>query len=238
MAIIVFQHSESNRPGRVGVTLRDHAHHLDIRRLDEGDPVPTDFDNVSGVVALGGPQNVGDGLSWMDDEIAFLHDAHERRLPVLGICLGAQLIGKALGGEVSRMETPEVGFHDITLTVPGHVDTALSGVAWTRRAFCHHAYEVSELPDDALLLATNDNCKVQAFRAGLRTYAFQHHLEADEAIALAINAESGESDLSDADLQAQLDEHYLTFARLSDRICENLAAHVFPAAKPVGARGG
>lgn len=238
MAIIVFQHSEANRPGRLGNVFRDHAHALDVRRLDLGDPVPSDFDDVSGVISLGGPQDVGDGSAWMDAECAFLREAHERMLPVVGVCLGSQLIAHALGGEVGAMDQPEVGLFEITLTGAAHVDTVFSGVAWTHRTFCHHACEVKKLPDGAVNLASSAACKVQAFKAGMRTYAFQYHFEADREIAMSINDHGGEMPIDPADLRAQLDAHYRSFARLSDRMCENLAAHVFPAAKPVGVRGG
>jgi len=238
MSIIVFQHSDANRAGRLGAVLRDHAHPLDIRRLDLGDPVPTDFDNVSGVVSLGGPQDVGDGSPWMDAECAFLKEAHERRLPVVGVCLGSQLIAHVLGGEVKAMDEPEVGFFDVTLTPAAHVDTVFSGVAWKNRTFCHHACAVSELPPGATLLASSAACKVQAFKAGMRTYAFQYHFEADWDLALAINEQGGEPPVETDELRHQMDTHYHTFARYSDRLCENLAAHVFPAAKLVGASGG
>lgn len=238
MAIIVFQHSEANRPGRIGAILRDHAHALDVRRLDLGDPVPPDFDNVSGVVSLGGPQDVGDGSAWMDAEAEYLRAAHERQLPVVGVCLGAQLIAHALGGEVGPMDAPEVGFFDLTLTGAAHVDTAFAGILWTHRTFCHHACEIKSLPPGATNLASSAACAVQAFRAGMRTYAFQFHFEADRALALAINEHGGEPSIEAGELNAQFDAHYPTFARLSDRLCENLAAHVFPAAKPVGVSGG
>jgi GMP synthase (glutamine-hydrolysing) len=238
MAIIVFQHSEANRAGRLGVVLRDHAHHLDVRRLDLGDPVPPDFDDVSGVISLGGPQNVGDGSPWMDAEAEYLRAAHERQLPVVGVCLGAQLIAHALGGEVGPMGAPEGGFFDITLSGAAHVDTAFAGIVWTHKTFCHHGYEIKTLPAGATNLASSEACAVQAFKAGMRTYAFQFHFEADAALALAINGQDGSAILDPDDLRAQLETHYATFARLSDRLCENLAAHVFPAAKLVGASGG
>ncbi len=238
MTIIIFQHSEANRPGRIGTALLEGAHRLDVRRLDLGDPVPRDFDNVSGVVSLGGPQDVGDDLDWMREETAFLKEAHERMLPVIGVCLGAQMVGDALGAEVTRMPKPEVGFFDLTLSGAGHVDTVFSGVAWEHKVFCHHAYEVSTLPTGASVLASTEACKVQAYRVGMRTYAFQYHVEADEAIARAINRDAAGSPMSDGELRGQLAEWYQPFARLGNRVCENFVSHVAPAAKAVGASGG
>jgi GMP synthase (glutamine-hydrolysing) len=238
MAIIIFQHSAANRPGRIGTALQEGAHRLDVRRLDLGDPVPCDFDNVSGVVSLGGPQDVGDDIGWMREETAFLKEAHERKLPVFGVCLGAQMIADALGGEVTRMAAAEVGFFDLKLTGAGHVDTVYSGVAWEHKVFCHHAYEVRTLPAGAALLASTEACKAQAFRVGMRTYAFQYHVEADEVIALGINRDAVDSPVHDVELRLQLKDWYQSFARMSDRVCENFASHVAPAAKAVGASGG
>ena len=119
MAIIVLQHTASEGPGRLGTTLRDFGRKLDIRRLDlpAGDPgagglaarnqhVPTDFDGVDGILTLGGGMMVGDPLPWMQPELDFLAAAHKRNLPIVGICLGAQMIAKALGGEVGPMPNP------------------------------------------------------------------------------------------------------------------------------------
>ncbi|NER02933.1 MAG: hypothetical protein F6K17_10010 [Okeania sp. SIO3C4] len=92
MAIIIFQHDDINRPGRLGMTLRDHGFKLDIRRLDQGDKVPADLDDVEAVITLGGRANVDDSFAWLDEERAYLKAAHERSLPVIGICLGCQLI--------------------------------------------------------------------------------------------------------------------------------------------------
>jgi len=124
MAIIVFQHDDRNAAGRLGLTLRDHGFKLDIRRLHRGDAVPPDFDEVEGVLSLGGKPNVDDPRDmhpWMDAELAFLREAHARALPVVGICLGHQLIAAALGGEVAKADKPEAGFVRVRLTPPAHI---------------------------------------------------------------------------------------------------------------------
>lgn len=235
MRTVVFQHSEIGGPGRLGLTLRDHAHKLDIRRPDKGDPIPPDLDDVDGVISLGGPQNVdepGSNASWMDRELAFLRAAHDRSLPVIGICLGAQMIAHALGGEVAKMERPEFGFHDVELTPAGQTDAILSGVAWTCPQFQTHGREVARLPPDATLLATNARCKAQAFRVGLRTYGFQYHFESDRD-GIAAFAREGKQEFYDAGLafdevMKQADAKYDRFGRMADRLCVNLAAYLYP----------
>jgi len=232
MAIVVFQHEEDCRPGRLGVTLRDHGFRLDIRRMDAGDPVPADFDDVDGVISLGGSQVVSDSHAWIPREMDFLRSAHERGLPVIGVCLGAQLLAKALGGEVGPMDKPEIGFADVTLTGAGQTDTILAGVAWKHPAFHHHRQEVKTLPPGGVILGSSAACKAQIFRIGIRTYAFQYHLEADRAIMDDLLG-PGASDmhhagLTAADFSRQAQSSLEMFSRLADRICVNIVTYLIP----------
>ncbi|MBC7773695.1 MAG: type 1 glutamine amidotransferase [Pyrinomonadaceae bacterium] len=242
MAIIILQHSPIGTPGRLGLTLRDHGFKLDIRRLDlpfsrTNPHVPVDFDNVDGVVSLGGPQNVGDSHPWMQPEIEFLRETHKRQLPLVGICLGHQLIAEALGGKVGPMDKPEWGFTETFQYPVANTDVVLSGVPWTSRQFQAHAQEVKELPIGATLLQSSSQCKVQSFRAGLRTYSFQYHLECDKDMVNRF-AETSRDELSASGLdtgaiKAQADQHYDRFAVVSDRLCVNLAAFLFPVGRLV-----
>lgn len=241
MSIIVFQHGPDVGPMRLGAALRDLACTLDIRRLDlapsrPGDPrcrVPPDFDNVEGVVSLGGGQNVGENHPWMDAEIGYLREAHRRQLPLVGICLGCQLIAHALGGKVGPMNKPEWGFTTVTQHPIANTETILAGVPWATPQFQAHGQEVKELPAGATLLQSSPACQVQSFRAGLRTYAFQYHFEFDRAGIAAVCGPGGAgvppaSGLDIAVIDRQMKESYDTFARVSDRLCDNLAAYLFP----------
>ena len=242
MAIIVFQHSAMCGPGRIGVTFRDHAQKLDIRRLDLPESpanrhIPPDFDNVDGVISLGGPQNVGDPLPWMDAEMNFLREAHQRGLPVVGVCLGAQLIAAALGGKVALLPRPEWGFPNVSQLPVANTDTILAGIPWTSRQFQAHAQGVSELPPGATLLQTSEACKVQSFRVGMRTYAFQYHFECDREMVNAYAAGSGgelaAAGLDTASFTAQADEHYPRFAILADRLSVNIVSYLFPSLRRI-----
>jgi GMP synthase (glutamine-hydrolysing) len=241
MAIIVFQHSVLSAPGRLGATLRDHGLKLDIRRLDQRGPggIPPDFDNVHGVISLGGPQNVGEDHPWMEGEIAYLRRAHELQLPVIGVCLGAQLIAHALGGQVGSMSALEWGFTRMSLNTFGQVETLLAGLAWESHQFQAHGQEIKELPAESTLLASSEACKVQIFRAGIRTFGFQHHFECDrtmiEAFARSTPDELQRAGLSPADLSAQMDRHYDLFARMADRLCVNIATYLFPLQRTIPA---
>jgi GMP synthase (glutamine-hydrolysing) len=232
VAIVVLQHSDDCRPGRLGLTLRDHGFRLDILRVDRGDPIPADFDDVHAVISLGGPQFVTDSHAWIPRELDFLKRAHERALPVIGICLGAQMIGKALGGEVGPMDKPEIGFVDTFLSPAGQSDTILAGVSWTFPTFQHHRHEVKTLPPGAAILASSTACKAQIFRLGIRTYAFQPHIEADRAIMDDLLGPGGNelhhAGLTAADFTRQASAHMEPFSRLADRICVNIATCLIP----------
>ncbi len=235
MSILIFQHHDIGTPGRLGLTLRDHGFKLRIVRPDKGDPIPPDLDDVDGIVALGGPQNVDENLSsggsrwpWMAKEMDLLRQAHERALPIVGICLGHQMIAAALGGEVAKMDKSEQGFHDVTIGPPGHTDTILAGIRWTFPAFQSHGRQVTKAPPGAAILASSKQCKIQSFRLGLRTYGFQWHFECDRAGVDALLKASA-NQLADSGLNAesaakQAEEKYPVFARLSDRLSVNIAS--------------
>lgn len=240
MSIIVFQHSEQGSPGRLGLTLRDHGFRLDIRKLyiTRGGGVPSDFDNVHGIISLGGEMNVGDAHPWMDDEIAFIKAAHERQLPVIGICLGAQLIAAALGGEVAPMEKPEVGFHCVSLNPNGQTEPMLGGIAWESPAMCTHGQEVTKLPLGATLLGSSKMCKNHVYKVGLRTIAFQSHPECDRAMVEAYwkgDALAASAGVGETELKQQTEKHYAEYVRLADRLCVNIAHLAFPIVKRLSA---
>ena len=260
MPILVFQHSSIVGPGRLGVTFRDHGKILDVRRLDlptaelGGPPgnrhIPFDFDNVEGIITLGGPMNVTDApkLAWMQAELEYLREAHKRNLPIVGVCLGHQLIAQALGGEVGPMETAvaaapgregfgEIGMVSVKQHAVANTDTILAGVAWQHRQLQAHKQEVKSLPAGAVCLQYSDRCKVQSFRVGLRTYAFQYHLECDYPMAEALLRDEESHcrafGLTPEEASRDLAKHYDEYARLSDRICVNLASFLFPISRRI-----
>ncbi len=250
MAILVLQHEPSETLGRIAPILRDHGHRLDVRRLDlplgrGGSPIPPDFDGIDGVISLGGSVNISDNPPWLDAQLNYLREAHARQLPLLGICLGHQLIAKALGGEVGPASTPEWGFQRVVQTPSGNTDTILAGIPWGTYQLQMHNQEVTKAPDGAVILQSSPACKVQSFRLGLRTYSFQYHFEVTKDRLDAASSGRAKEDLavfekhgvSQADLTRQIAEHEPTFSRLADRLSTNLAAFMFPLMKKaLGAR--
>ncbi len=81
--------------------------------IDQGEPIPTDINNISGLAFLGGTMSVNDALPWISEELNLICHAAEKNLPIIGHCFGAQLISKALGGSISTMPKKEIGWHTI-----------------------------------------------------------------------------------------------------------------------------
>jgi GMP synthase (glutamine-hydrolysing) len=239
MAILILQHSDIGGAGRLGACLRDHGFALDTRRPDlhpvgSCKGLPPDLDDAHGLVILGGPQNVTDIAKhpWMQAEAGLIQAAHARHLPVIGICLGAQLIAHALGGQVGPRDKPAVGFHDLLINTTGQTETILSGVAWTSPQLFACGQEIRQLPAGATLLASTKHTKVAVFKAGVRTFGFIPHIECDrpqaEALLAASKGDLPAAGITAGELTAQLDQSYPAFARLSDRLCVNLATYCFP----------
>lgn len=234
MRILVFQHHPVEHPGRLGATLRDHAFRLDIRRpdLDGAGAIPADLDDVHALVIMGGPQNVTDPPGWMQREFDLVRHAHEADMPVIGICLGAQIIAHALGGTVAPMAKPEWSFADVSLTSDAQTETMLAGIPWRHPQFHCHAQEITKLPAGAVHLASSGHCRHQAFKAGLRTYGFQYHFECDERMISDFCRAFPESveaaGTSAGAIEQQADGAFAEYARIGARLSLNLASYAFP----------
>lgn len=146
------------------------------------DAVPR-LDGYHGLLVLGGPMNVDqvDAYPHLATEIRLIHQALERSMPVLGICLGAQLIAAALGAQVRRNREKEIGWYDVSVTDDGRGDPVFSHFGATEKLFQWHG-DTFEIPRGAVRLASSEVCPNQAFRYGDNVYGFQFHLEVDEPL--------------------------------------------------------
>jgi GMP synthase (glutamine-hydrolysing) len=136
-----------------------------------------------GLVVLGGPMNVDqvDGHPHLETELRLIDRAIEKGIPVLGICLGAQLIAKALGARVYPHVEKEIGWYDVGLTDDGRSDSLFSHFDATERIFQWHG-DTFDLPRGAVALARGSSCENQAFRYQTNVYGLQFHLEVDERL--------------------------------------------------------
>lgn len=133
-----------------------------------------------GLVLLGGSINVHETprRSYLLHEMHLVRQAAAKNLPVLGICLGGQLVAKALGGKVTKSFPQEIGWHGLNLTAAGIRDPLFKNAQKKLDVFQWHEFEFS-LPQGASLLASSRTCRNQAFRLGSKIFATQFHFEID-----------------------------------------------------------
>ncbi|MEX0745833.1 MAG: type 1 glutamine amidotransferase [Phycisphaeraceae bacterium] len=155
--------------------------------MDLGDPLP-EPDSLGGLVVMGGPMGVSDVQAHphLAREQGLIGEVIARGLPLLGVCLGAQLVASALGAAVRRSSREEVGLGTVHLTRAGRDDPVLGGGA-VELPVLHWHRDVFELPEGATLLASSEACRQQAFRAGAWTYGLQFHVELDRALVRLLN---------------------------------------------------
>lgn len=180
----VIQHVAWEGPGLIAAVAHARGLSVEVRRMDRADPLPAP-DEVGGLVVMGGPMSVYDAASFpsLDSELALLGAMVERKRPVLGVCLGAQLLAAAMGARVYRGTAPEIGFGTVTLTAAGRADPVLGAWGDVVPVFHWHG-DTFELPVGAVHLAASDAYRQQAFRAG-PVYGFQFHVEVDRALVEA-----------------------------------------------------
>ncbi len=148
-----------------------------------GTPMPQGTSHDA-LVVLGGPMSANDDANhpWIPGVIDLIRAYGEADRPVLGICLGAQLIARAFGGRVRKAADVEIGFVSIRMTPAGVNDPVLAGLAPEQHLMQWHE-DTIDLPDGADLLFTGDFTPTQAFRVGTATYGFQFHPETTPDIA-------------------------------------------------------
>ena len=173
--LYIFRHIECEGPGYLGEVLTRFAVPSRLIAIDRHDPVPAGIDDCSGLVFMGGPMSVNDPLPWIDQELELIRRAHAQGLPVLGHCLGGQLISKALGGTVSANPVREIGWHPVRKLSNQSAQSWL-GELPSRMELFHWHGETFSLPDHAEVILESDHCARQAFATG-NTLALQCHVE-------------------------------------------------------------
>ncbi len=192
--LIVVQHEPGEGPG----SLKPFLGGARIVRTFAGEPVP---DECDALVVLGGGMGAyeQDRLPHLRDEIRLLRRCVEQGRPVLGICLGSQLLAAALGGQVAPAPAKEIGFYRVRLTPQASEDRLFGSAPESFVAFHWHG-DAFTLPRGAVPLASSTLTPLQAFRFGESAWGIQFHLEVDEEVLAAMM--TGEAELRDAGVDA------------------------------------
>jgi GMP synthase (glutamine-hydrolysing) len=184
MNVLVIKHVDIEGPGLIEDCLRQERIPYQVLSLESGLHLPK-LDNLTHIVFLGGPMNVyeEDQYPFLREEDLFIKEAIQRGKVVLGICLGAQLIAKALGAKIFKAPLKEIGWYDVSLTGAGSSDPIFSNLPDTFPVFQWHE-DTFEIPHAARLIATSPSVHNQAFRYGENTYGLQFHLEVTQEMIL------------------------------------------------------
>jgi len=172
--IVIFRHASTEGPGYLGQFLDEKDIPWKLIRIDEGEALPDSVLDFSGVVLMGGPMSVNDNLPWIPPLLGMIRAAVKVDIPVLGHCLGGQLMTKALGGVVSRNPVKEIGWGEVL------VDNNAEAQRWFGdlqkfQGFHWHG-EAFSLPAGATHLLASSYCRNQAYSMG-KHLAFQCHVE-------------------------------------------------------------
>jgi GMP synthase-like glutamine amidotransferase len=179
--ILFIQNYATDPPHLVADWLSEIGFAIETIRAYDGESIPTELPaHISAVIPLGGAMNAmqDSEYPWLGPEKALLKKIVAQDIPVIGICLGAQLLGAALGGTVARLDQNEIGIYNINQVADDEIMNVGQGAPTTQ---WHEDY-VQVLPDGATLIASNETCPTQIFRVGELTYGLQCHPEADASI--------------------------------------------------------
>ncbi len=181
--ILVFKHVAAEPLGTLDPLIRSRGHRIRFVNFSRHPDAEPEVDRYDGLIVLGGPMNVDqqDQYPHLRTELAAIERALKLEKPVLGICLGAQLLAHALGARVYQNPVPEIGWYTLQPTDATAGDPVMAPLQEEHPVFQWHGCTF-DLPRGAELLATTEHCRNQAFGYGGNAYGFQFHMEMDEPL--------------------------------------------------------
>ena len=174
--VAVFRYSDTEGPGHFATFLDARSIAWRLVKLDEGEPVPAASEDFAGLGFMGGPMSANDELAWTQPVLALMRDAVERKVPVIGHCLGGQMLARALGAQVKRNPVKEIGWN------PVRVDDNPTARRWFGEdlrdfiTFQWHG-ETFAIPKGAQRILTGPHCENQAYVYDDRHLGLQCHVE-------------------------------------------------------------
>jgi len=179
--ILVIQHVEHEGLGTItDVMARKRLVPIFIK-VSKGDAVPETIDDYSALILMGGPMGVyeSDIYPFINDEVSLIKDCLKKNAPVLGICLGSQLIAKAAGANVYKGKKKEIGWYELRLTEHGKIDELFNGLPDEFTVFQWHG-DTFDIPDGCRCIASSSLFPNQIIKVGENVYGLQFHLEVTE----------------------------------------------------------
>lgn len=179
--VAIFRSSPIEGPGYLSEFLEGQGIPWQLIQIDSGDEIPSSIRPFSGLVFMGGPMSVNDDLPWIDPAIKLIRDADQAGLPVMGHCLGGQLMSKAFGGSVARSDTKEFGWGEVSRS-DNNTAREWFGDRSVIDVFHWHG-EFFTLPEGAVHLLSSRYCQNQAFSMG-KHLAMQFHIEMTQEMVM------------------------------------------------------
>jgi len=172
--VIIFRFLAHEGPGYLGDFLDAQNIAWQLIKVDEGEALPASMLACGGMVLMGGPMSVNDDLPWIAPLLNLIREAHDNDIPLLGHCLGGQLMSKALGAVITQNSVKEIGWGEVTVS-PNETAKNWFGNIETFNAFHWHG-ETFSLPQGAMHLLASPYCQNQAWSIG-KHLDFQTHIE-------------------------------------------------------------
>lgn len=230
------QHVEFEGLGCIGPWLEENGHSVSCTRLWAGESFPlrhgsgqATLGNVDGLIVMGGPMSIydDDQFPWLAAEKAFIKDVIRQDRPVLGICLGAQLIADVLGSNVWKNRQKEIGFFPILGTSENEISKP-----WKNQTVFHWHGDTFDVPEGAVRLASSEATQNQAFLYKNNVLALQFHLETTEESLLALY-ENASDEIENAPFIQTLEKMKPFFPSLgtANRLMSEVLDHLFASKK-------
>lgn len=166
LPVAIFRHAPIEGPGYFAIFLENNRIPWQLFAVDAGEPIPASAADFSGLCFMGGPMSVNDPLPWIEQSCALIRDADRLGKPVIGHCLGGQLMSKAQGGDITRNPIKEIGWGTVFAEAHDLAQTWLGDLAGQAAPLFHWHGETFSLPPGATRLLGNPACANQAFIRG------------------------------------------------------------------------
>lgn len=229
--VAIFRFSPGDEPGRLAQWLSARGRPWQLIALHEGEDVPDDAGAYAGIGMMGGPMSVNDTLPWIAPMEALVRDAVHRGVPVIGHCLGGQLMAKSLGANVGRARTTEIGWVDVDVEPTPEAREWFGGRSRFRTFEWH--YEGFTLPPGALRVLSNAFNENQAYVIDGRHIGFQGHPEMTAEIARSwialssdeLPSQSTASTMTASDILVDLEQRVAQLNAVADDVYTRWSKH-------------
>lgn len=221
--VIVLQHHANEGLGTIAEALEAAEISASTVCIFDGEKVPARMSEADGLIILGGAVGVyeAETYPYLSDEIRLIEKALGGEKPILGICLGSQLLAAALGAKVYKSGRQEIGWHAVKSSAAAQDDALWNGIEKEFWAFHWHG-DVFELPAGAVSLASSSLTEHQAFRFGEKAYGILFHPEATGEIILSMtknfNVEAEQAEITAAQIFADTEKHLSTYKSTANKI--------------------